>query len=72
MNKTDEEVEFYLWSSDPGLVVKESIVIIAPAEKVKLKLRFEAVTSPQTKNFYLNIDLHGEPCETMEFVGIFE
>lgn len=71
-NKTDKEAEFYLWSSDPGLVVKENIVIIAPGEKAKLKIKLEAVVSSQTKSFCINIDLHGEPWETIELVAIFE
>ena len=70
LNKSDQDCEFTLLSSDPtGMNIKEVTVLIPAQQKGKFQLKFAPQDSPCERRYLLYVDRNGEPWECMELIA---
>lgn len=70
LNKSDQDCEFTLISSDPtGMNTKEVTVLIPAQQKGKFQLKFAPQDSPCERRYLLYVDRNGEPWECMELIA---
>jgi hypothetical protein len=70
LNKSDQDCEFTLLSSDPtGMNTKEATVLIPAQEKGKFQLKFAPQDTPCERRYLLYVDRNGEEWECMELIA---